>query len=205
MSISLYCERTVTCTLLACITYPYISQFRGLLRLHQCLTATDDDGCGRVHDNRRQGSDPAQRLLARRTARAPASLRSVSPAMLNLSLHSRSSVAIRSDFKNRTSCGVIARRGSSFFSASCSSDSWSTWIRSDSRTAGPASHSWLILIRAVALGQPDRRVQLQHDVVSMGAHSGNRPGDPVRLGNGVVDGMSKFTQKILEVIVELQG
>src|SRR5882724_11087764 len=82
----------------------------------------DDDRHSGINDNRR-----GYRILrsSRRGENASSRKhqRQSEPGNFNESLHSESSVAIRSDFKNRTSWGVIERRGAGFLSFSSERDS----------------------------------------------------------------------------------
>src|SRR5258708_30816791 len=58
---------------------------------------------------------------------------------------------------------------------------------------------------SVTLWESDGGVELQHDIVAVRAHSGNCTRDPVGIGHRVIDGVSQFTEQILQEIVELQG
>src|SRR5713226_544509 len=90
------------------------------------LHRSDDDGGRSISDDDRHGRRTLRRSRRRKNARRCKHQRQSQPGNLSDSLHSTSSVAIRSDFKNRTSCGVMASRGPGFLSFSSRKDSLST-------------------------------------------------------------------------------
>ena len=57
----------------------------------------------------------------------------------------------------------------------------------------------------IALGKPDGGVELEHYIVPMGAHPGDRTGDAIGVGHRVIDRVSQFTEQVFQVIIELQG
>src|SRR5437870_12260408 len=59
--------------------------------------------------------------------------------------------------------------------------------------------------RRVALCQPDGGIQFQHDIVPVSTHAGNRTRNAIGIGHRVIDGVSQFTEQVLQVIIELQG
>src|SRR5262249_5762965 len=62
-----------------------------------------------------------------------------------------------------------------------------------------------LLAFTVALGEADGRVELQHNVIAVRAHSGDCSSDAIRFGHSVIDRVSQFAKQVFQVIVELQG
>ena len=69
-------------------------------------------------------------------------------------------------------------------------------------TSGTHAH---LVENGIAAREANRCVQLQHNVKPGGAHFGYRVGNTRGIRHGIVDCMSKFAQKVFEMIVELQG